>query len=374
VGLGAIIPAEAGAPALPDNAQGAKGAVLVATPATTAAASERTAPERAAPQGAEPPSSVARHAPARDFVSAGEIFRQTAAALNLPADSLTIALIAFSRFFSLPPSKALFAALRRDALGAAALSQMAANTAGETSTIEIEAQAMAAAAAFDKGVALSGEALERYARLLAPSVTENEENAQERQGGGESGNGAASGEGRGGNGENGGKNRNGREKAPEAEELSALAEEQSEKDSVEDFLNRIPGKNGQHWAVFPFTITVQGTELHIVARILKTAPFLSGGNGHLIADITAPQRHYRCVLKKNNEKLRADIQVCPPLSPQALDAAAKNAEGVLRGGAALAGEVSPLEFEEIHVRNADEPLSFVKDLSSECLLSIDETV
>jgi hypothetical protein len=247
VGLGAIVPAEAGVQALPESAQGAKGGAQGVAQNAAPAPIPAAPPQGGTGAGAFPAGSVL----------AGEVFRQSAAALQLPADSLSTALLAFSRFFSLPPSKALFTALRRETLD---LPKMPfSSTPSTTSAATLEARAMAAAAAFDKGVALTGEALERYARFLAPPSfpAEGDDPAQGRQDGEKE-----APTGGGGSGDTGEKKRRDREKAPLSEELSALAEEQAKEKKL-DFLNRIPGKNGQYWAVFPFDITVKGMVLKV---------------------------------------------------------------------------------------------------------------
>ncbi|MCL2206305.1 MAG: hypothetical protein FWB82_07295, partial [Treponema sp.] len=87
------------------------------------------------------------------LIPAAEVLRQTAIALNLPVDSLSVSLLAFARFFSLTPNPAVLAALRREVLSSP-LSH--AETASEAASLE--AKAMAVAAAFDKGVSLSAEA------------------------------------------------------------------------------------------------------------------------------------------------------------------------------------------------------------------------
>ena len=315
------------------------------TPATPLA-------DKAAMTGGNPPAGFSPKAAffSQNTVSAGELFKQTAAALKLPADTLNVTLLALSRFFSLPPSQALMTALRRDVL---ASSDSSPQTAAEKAALE--AKAMAAAAALDKGVTLSPEALERYARYLeSPSFTEDGEAGGKNAFGGD-----------------GKKNPQDREEVPDKDELRAIAEEEAEKDSLLDFLNALPGKNGQYWAIFPFSITVRGAELRVFLRVLKGTPFFAGENEQLIVDIAAPKRQYRCFVKKGNGKLRADIRVYPEVTAKALKSLSKKAGGFLAGAGALAGN---MEFEEIVVKNGEETPSWAENWCAECLPSIDKEV
>jgi len=317
------------------------------TPATLQA-------DKAAVAGGKTPAGLPPQKPAvfsQGTLSAGELFKQAVVALRLPADTLNVTLLALSRFFSLPPNQTLMAALRREVL---ASSDSSPQTAAEKAALE--AKAMAVAAAFDKGVALSPEALERYARFL------NSPGFSEEAGGKEAFAGSGGGK----------KDSQDREEVPDKDELQAIAEEEAKKDSLLDFLNAIPGKNGQYWAVFPFTIKVRGMELRVFLRILKGEPFSAGENEHLIVDIAASKRQYRCFLKKNNGKLRADIWVYPEVSPQALKSLSRTAERFLVEGSAVAG--NPLEFEEIVVRNGEGVPSWAENWYAECLPSIDKKV
>ena len=289
----------------------------------------------------------------QSVLSAGELFRQTAATLRLPVDSLSVTLLAFSRFFSLSPSQTLITALRREVLTA---SDSLPRSAAEKAVFE--AKAMAAAAAADKGITLSPEALERYARFLeAPAFIDD---------------GESSGKNAFAWGGDGKKNSRNREEVPEKEELQAIAEEEASEDGLLDFMNSIPGKNGQYWVVFPFNIKVRGIELKVILRILNGGPFSGGEKEHVIVDIAGSKRQYRCFLEKASGKLRADIRVYPELSPKALKLLSKKAESFLGAGNAFAG--NSFEFEEILVRNGEEIPSWAGILLEEYLLSIDKEV
>jgi len=341
VSAGAILPGEARLPS-----------PVTMGEASTPAASQA---DKAAMTGGKAPAGL--NLPKAAFFSqntgsAGELFKQLAVALKLPADGLSVTLLAFSRFFSLSPSQALIAALRRDVL---ASSNSSPQTAAEKAVLE--AKAMAAAAALDKGVVLSPEALERYARFLAPPAFAEDGEAGGKNAFADSG---------------GRKNPRDREDAPDEDELRAIAEEASKEDDLLDVLNAIPGKNGHYWVVVPFTINVRGTELNVFLRILKGGTFSAGENEHLIVDIAASKRHYRCFLKKSSSKLRADIQVYPEVPRRALTSLSRKAEHFLAGASALTGKL--LDFEEIIVRNGDQMPSWTQDWCAECLPSVDKAV
>ena len=269
--------------------------------------------------------------------SAREVFRQAAVNLGLPQDSLSAALLVFARYFSLPIKPALIGQLRREIL----------NT-GKTSSPEtaagkaaLDSEAMAAVIASDKGVTLSPEALARYASFLLPPVKNDDEEEP-----------------------------NDREELPEPEELKAIIEEQEQKDDFLGLLNSIPGKNGQYWMVFPFSIKVRGTELNVFIRLLKKEYQYIGEGEDLIVDVSGPKRQWRCFLKKSfgiscQASIRADIRVYPECSPKGLLFLQKEAESFL-GSFEI--------FDEILVRNGDKMPSWVEDLSEICLPSIDEDV
>ena len=285
-------------------------------------------------------------------IPAGVLFQQSAAALNLPIDTLSLTLLAFSRFFSLTPSQALLTTLRREVLSSSKTSSP--QTTAEKAAFE--AKAMAASAAFDKGLSLSGEAFERYARFLEAPAHQGDRDAGGKD--------AMPGGGKG--------NSPDREEVPTKEELQTIAEEEAKKDKVLDFLNSVPGKNGQYWVVLPFDINVKGTELKVVMRILKGGPLFTGGNEHLIVDITGPKRQYRCFLKKNDGKLRVKVRVYPELSARALKLLSKKAEKFFGEGSAFAG--SSFALEELIVQNGEGAATWTDNWSEEYLPAIDKEV
>gem|GEM_PF-1123327 len=321
------------------------------------------------------------------LIPAAEVLRQTAIALNLPVDSLSVSLLAFARFFSLTPNPAVLAALRREVLSSqvnnlparsSPLSQ--AETASEAASLE--AKAMAVAAAFDKGVSLSAEALARYARLMQPPHTEDGESGGGLGADSDGDLGANSG---GGSGAGGG--RNNREELPNAQELEALAGEPENHDDLLNLLNKIPGKNGQYWAVFPFNITVRAIELTVIFRVLKGESLYAHDNEQVIVDVCGAKKQYRCFLNKNNGKLCADILVFPELSSAALKTLSKRANRFLTKNAALftsgvsadgkpqgKPKGNPVVFNEVSVQNGGHQSLWFQDYARMSKSSIDEAV
>ena len=279
--------------------------------------------------------------PGGKAVSAGEFFRQAAADMGFPQDVLSVTILAFARFFSLSPGSALVGTLRRELLASGKASSPQA--AGEKA--DLEAEALGTIAALDKGVSLSPEALAHYARFFTYPVFTEDGDDEESPGG---------------------------ESPPAAEEIQAIAEEQTRKDTILDFLNSLPGKNGQYWTVFPFKIKVRGTEIKVFIRILNKGLLTSGEGGYIIADMAAPKRQWRCFLEKNAGKFRADMRIFPGLPPRALKLLRKEAERFLKEGAGLPGGFRG--FDEILVRNGEGVSSWVDDLCAEALPSVNEEV
>ena len=283
-------------------------------------------------------------------VPAREVFMQTAAAMGFPKDSLSLALLAFARFFSISLSPALMGALRRDILATGKQSSpgTAEGKAG------LEADALAACLALDKGAALSPETLERFSRYISILMPPDPNFHQK------------------GSGE---KDEPDRDEIPAAGELKEIAEEQASNEGFLDYLNALPGKNGRHWAVYPFNIKLKGTEISVILRLLKRGPSSLEQGEHAIADIAGPNWQWRFFLEKKAGKYSADIRVFPAISNEALDALSKEANGFLgknAAGKALFGDFSG--FDKILLRNGEEASSWVDDMCNERLPLIDEEV
>jgi hypothetical protein len=272
------------------------------------------------------------------------LYTQTAAILGLPQDTLSFVLISAIRYFSLPPDSALLTRLRGNLLASGAVS--APKTGREKAALE--SKALAAAAAADKGLLLSPEALEKYAAAMDAGWFSgrregrpDEEDAPDR------------------------------EETPEGEELEKLylnanlSREKDGEEAVLSWLNRLPGRNGQGWAVFPFKIKIKGVELRVSVRLLiKGHPFFASpvdaGRGSLIVDIQGPVQNWRFILERTGGKSVMDVTVYP----------------------GQAGDVKILEKEvnkffegmEIRVRQSDEAPSFTDQWDQEALPSVNEEV
>ena len=274
-------------------------------------------------------------------LSGGEIYRTTAAALGLPQDVLSITLLTFARLFSLAPGADLMANLRKEVLGSGSSSPKT-----EKEKAVLEAKALAAIAALDKGVILSRDSLEAYAAVAdSGEFSRKHKNQKDKQDFSE------------------------QKEEPETRDLQELFEnfEQNGNDEHSlNFLNRIPGKNGQRWIVWPFNYSSGGTELKVLVRLLIKEPRINplGSGGFIIADITGPKRNWHFFLNKSAEaKLEADISVFPALASKDLKALRKEMEDFFKN---LAAET------EVRIHNGEESPSLAEELGNEIFPSINK--
>jgi hypothetical protein len=276
-------------------------------------------------------------APIPTPLTGAEVFKAAAAALGLPQDALSNALLAFTRFFSINPETALLANLRKEVLSSGSSSP---KTAKERTAME--SRALAVSAAFDKGVSLSRECLDEYAAV--PSGGDSAGDRKRRE-----------------------DSFPNKKDAPNAEELKKSFENSGQNESgghFLDLLNRIPGKNGQHWIVWPFNYGSGGTELSVLVRILIKEP-INSNRCWLIADIAGPQRKWHFVFNKNgDDKLDVNLYVFPGLE-RGMKHLQKEMEKTLKS---LASEI------ECHIWNNEEPPSLITELGNETLPSINEEV
>ena len=290
---------------------------------------------------------------------------ETAAAMGFPRDSISVALLAFARFFSLPPG--LLGNLRRELLNSLKTSlENSSAGSGQGKAVpsgrekaSLEASALAVTTALDKGVSLDTEAHIHYTRFLVPPETSKNQKDDNDHSSGTAGGRQK-------------KDDDDTEEMPEAEKIKAIAEAESQKDSLLDFLNSLPGKNGQYWAVFPFGIKVNGTELKVFIRILKREDLFQGEGSFVIADISGPRRQWRCFLKEKDGQVLADLRVYPDLSKRTLALLKKEAERFLREASDSAPGFGG--FGEILVKNRDESMSWMEELCAESLPSINKEV
>ena len=235
--------------------------------------------------------------PQNTQVSAGltgaEALKTAALALGLPADALSRALLAFSGIFSITPDSALLSRLRKEILDSGTSSPK-----DSREKLQLEAKTLAALAAFDKGVVLGRESLRLYSAVPDSGDFSGDDFF----------------------GESNDPDDHGSGRQPDAQGFQQFFQDfnrgGSEKDRLFGYLNRIPGKNGRHWAVWPFNYSRGGTELKVLVRILIKEPFFSlnrkDDDNLVIVDITGPKRNWRFLLR-TGEELTSDVSIVPGL-------------------------------------------------------------
>jgi hypothetical protein len=309
--------------------------------------------------------------------------KHLSAALGLPQDRLSASLISFLKYFSLPLDAGVIEKLRRQVLAAESLKRP-----GEPLSIGVEqgekglktgeagreALALGAAAAIDKGVKLTGEALGEYAAAMDPEKERLpwEEDPQE------GGSGPETGENGGGSGQNkrreNKKTKNDKnhalppeprqDKVPEIEDIRKIYEKEEMKKELIGLLNKIPGKNGQRWIALPFRFFNQGVEFKVSIRILLKETGLFCQSGHLAVDIAGPFRRWLFTLDKPLKGgARLEAAVSPPLPRRDFQALERELQADL---GALA--------EHISLRNSMEKTDFTTNSEIKHLPSVNEEV
>ena len=216
---------------------------------------------------------------------------------GLPIDRLSASIISFARFFSLPLNPAFLANIRRmvlaasnpsaqggtaaaaaeaagtvaapagDAAATGAASEAAAAGAAEILANQREALSFAALAAADKGLELTTEGLEEYAAAIDGEGREGRNNHNYEESGKK---------------ENSGKNTE-KQTSPPVSFPSIPSEilmserflESQENTPLLALLNRLPGKNGQRWMVFPFNFSENGILFRVILKIMLDREILN---------------------------------------------------------------------------------------------------
>ena len=287
--------------------------------------------------------------------------KETLLSLGLSQDKLSSALLIFTRFFSLPAGSAdmagFLAELRREVLNAAG--NVGDENAGDGK--KTENRSLAAAVLADKGVKLSPEA---FAGLIAAMDPEEDGGF----GGGNPWNNQGN-----GNADERRHDEKGFEKELSADELQVLFDDfmgwndspgqgKQNTQRLLGFLNRIQGKNGQRWVVWPFRITIKGIEIKVLVRLLIKE---HGVRGRLILDAAAPLNSWRFILDNSGEKrIKAGISVYPQRTPAELRAIGKETEKFL----SVLGPV------DIEINNGERFPSLADFLEKEVLRSINKEV
>ena len=190
--------------------------------------------------------------------------------LGLPVDRLSSSILSFAQFFSLPLEPGLLAKIRRQALTAGQPPQteqtqpersaQPRSSEGSPQSLSFkarEALSFAAFAAASKGVELTPAGLENYASVMdTESPIDNERRKQ------------------GSNKRNPEGSKKQEAQSPEISAtgglsgLKALIFREAEQNPLLRVLNRLPGRNGQRWLVFPFSFIEQGEEYRLCLKIL----------------------------------------------------------------------------------------------------------
>ena len=259
------------------------------------------------------------------LIPAMEIFKNTAASLGFPSDALSTSLLASLRLFSLSP--AMLGDLRKEALA----NLRTASPKDKKEKTILESKALGIVAALDKGLKLSPAALNSYANiLLAREAGKNQSDPGQK------------------------------EDIGNAEELKILVNEESRQDDFLEFMNYLPGKNGQKWHVFPFTVKLDNTELCVVLRTL-----CSQEEQCMLITVNAPKKQWQFFLKKENEDIRVDILVYPEQNKKNLEYLNKKFMEILGKDF---GEI------KISIKNGVEEDSFLEILYNEPLPLVNKEV
>jgi hypothetical protein len=276
-----------------------------------------------------------------------------AASLGIPADPLQASILSFSRYFSLPLEPGLLLRLRREVLSL--------KTPGE-------AGALGAAAAADKGVELSPQGLEDYAAAIEGFVRDGGEAGGGRRGGAE-----ARDERRPPAGEYPGE---GAPEPPSGKDLRERALRTEADLPLPGLLNRLPGREGRYWMVFPFTWSSGGVAFRISLRLLLESDrytyddhnyidrnyidrnYIDQRVIRLALDIRGDRRRWSFTLDKpGTAGAETRVSLSPPLPAREWESLEAELRGLLGGSVHLAVE-SPL----------------FGDCKSDTLLSVNEEV
>jgi hypothetical protein len=243
-------------------------------------------------------------------------------ALKLPGGRLSASLVTVARFFSLPLDSTLLAAIRRQALAAAAadLPPPAQQKPGAGGRLKpsIEAFTLAAAAAADKDAPLNAAALAEYAHAIDPDSRGGNQNSS-GTGGQEPDN----------------KRRNQRQHNPDTLTTPQLLTPSLLREKLLDTtphnstlaaFNTLPGRNGQRWLVFPFTVTQGKADYRISLRILLNSPAVESRSALICLDLTEPSlgtRRLVVVDAANGKPVRARLIVRPAVPAHRLKSLSK---------------------------------------------------
>ena len=241
-----------------------------------------------------------------------------AVSAGLPFDKLSSSIVSFARFFSLPLKPQMLADIRRQALGplpqstqansAPASPAAAGDSSASLAVVKIrEAFSLSAAAAESKGVELQDKGLESYAEAVDPEYRRRQDGGRRRR--------------------NKEQNEQGEKEAFKTGAITAgllkkMALEYTEKNTLLEILNRLPGKNRQRWIVLPFDFIQDNTEFRVSMRVLLSNDKGSNSADCMVLDILMNgeefERRQLFVMESANEKpVRLSVYNQHELPPKA---------------------------------------------------------
>ncbi|MCL2196649.1 MAG: hypothetical protein FWB77_03435 [Treponema sp.] len=254
---------------------------------------------------------------------------QLVSAAGLPSDKLSVSIISFARFFSLPLKPQVLADIRRQAfLQPAPLSQSAAQSTSQAASQTAAAQpntnlssaqlslanqsaagaktrealSLSAAAAESKGVELTGKGLESYNEAVDPDSRRHDGERQRRERE---------------------KNEKDEKQVLKSGEITAQSVKEKvfeymEQNPLLEILNRLPGKNGQRWIVLPFDFTEDGKLYKVSMRVLLNDEKISNGAACLALDISSENNRRLFVMESAGGKpAKVFVYYQPELPPKA---------------------------------------------------------
>jgi hypothetical protein len=268
-----------------------------------------------------------------------------------PRDRFSASILSFFRFFSLPLEPALVAKIRAQAVKMPEAAETAEKNlpgAGEPAarTDQFrERLSLAAAAALAKGVELSGEALEQYARALEPEenfkAPAQDPDEPDKQAGHNDGN----------NGDpyrgQGTEDRGSSDSGTESPLLTVM--------------NRLPGRDGKRWIVIPFTWGPED-QYRAALRIL-----MSGSRPReaerMALEVTGGKSRWLFTVDARDGRKNLDFYRRPFPGKRVMNQAKKEIAALL--------DLSP---ERIRPQNENEFPPFAPECRAEALISVNEEV
>ena len=277
----------------------------------------------------------------------------------VPMDKLSASIASFARYFSLPLKPELIAEIRRQVFASTEIPTSDSRPTAETAEKKREALSLAAAACKDKGVELSTEGHKAYAAAIDPDWEERHGSGRRRRHNKPHDEGESPAE----------RTKASPGRRPEgtppltAPELREIVESGA-KDPLLAIMNKLPGKNGQHWVVLPFSFEKKGMKFQVSLRILLEE------NNHvsrMVLDIAesgdASRRWHFAGESAKGTLARLAVFMQPALSPKAHAQFARELSSLL---AIPVGRIS--------IQNATESFPCESPGMDDLLLSVNKSV